>query len=111
MINLNNLTKNKSFFHSLEDLYCIDLGELFNNEYYISINIIFDLHTSNINNNSFQLDLFYPIIAFNPDSFTEPLLNKYQNHSIDLRRNIINKGKIILGEYSVLDKYGFFLLN
>jgi hypothetical protein len=108
MINLNNLTKNKSFFHSLEDLYCIDLGELFNNEYYISINIIFDLHTSNINNNSFQLDLFYPIIAFNPDSFTEPLLNKYQNHSIDLRRNIINKGKIILGEYSVLDKYGFF---
>ena len=108
MINLNDSSKNKSFFYSLEDLYCIDIGELFNNEYYISIKIIFDIHTSNINNNSFQLDLFYPIITFNPDSFTEPLLNKYQNHSIYLRKNVINNGKIILGEYSVLDKFGFF---
>lgn len=109
MINLDNSKKeNTILFHSLGDLYCIDLGELFNNEYYVSNKIIFDFNTSNINNSSFQLELFYPIIKFNPDSFAEPLLNNYQNHSIYLRKNIINKGKIILGEYTVLDKFGFF---
>ena len=108
MINLNSSNKeNKISFYSFDDLYCIDLGELFNNEYNISINIILDLPTSSFNNNSFQLELFYPIITFNPDSFSAPLLNKYQNHSIYLRKNIINNGKIILGEYSVLDKFGF----
>ena len=77
MINLYNSNKeNNIFLYSLEVLYFIDLSELFNKEYSISNKIIFDLHFSNFNNNSIQLELFYPIITFNPDNFKEPLLNK-----------------------------------
>ena len=109
MINPKKSKKeNKIILPVLEDLYCIDLGELFNNDYFFSYNIIFDFYSSNINNNSFILDLFYPIIEFNPDNFSDPLLNTYQKHSIYLNKNISIKEKIFLGEYSVLDKYGLF---
>ena len=48
---LCNETSMKKILPVLEDLYCIDLGELFN-DYFISYNIIFDFYSSNTNNNN-----------------------------------------------------------
>ena len=99
----------KKLLPILTEYYCIDLGELFNNkESLISNNIILDLYIYNIDFNLIKFELFYPIIEFHPNNFLEPLLNIYTNHSIYLRKDAIAKESILLGEYSVLDKYGFF---
>ena len=107
-ININS-KEYKILFPSLTELYCIDLGELFNNdEFFISSNIILDFYISNINNNSVKFELFYPVIEFHSNNYSVPLFNIYGNHSIYLKENIIIKETIVLGEYSVLDKYGYF---
>ena len=110
MININKMNEEyKKLLPILTELYCIDLGELFNNkESLISNNIILDLYIYNMDINLIKLELFYPIIEFHPNNFLEPLLNIYINHSIYLRKDAIAKESIVLGEYSVLDKYGFF---
>ena len=110
MININKMSEEyKKLLPILTEYYCIDLGELFNNkESLISNNIILDLYIYNMDINLIKLELFYPIIEFHPNNFLEPLLNIYINHSIYLRKDAIAKESIVLGEYSVLDKYGFF---
>ena len=110
MINVNNMSEEyKKLLPILTEYYCIDLGELFNNkESLISNNIILDLYIYNTDLNLIKFELFYPIIEFHPNNFLQPLLNLYINHSIYLRKDAIAKESILLGEYSVLDKYGFF---
>ena len=114
MVNITKSIKDDTFlFPSLEELYCLDLGEIFNNDNSISYNIIFNLYSTyqinyNLKNNSFIMDFFYPIIKFSPDDFLQPLLNIYQKHSVNLNNNEIKNEKIILGETSIFDKYGFF---
>ena len=118
LIITNKINKNnKTVLPSITDLYCIDLGDIINNNLFISTNIIFNLFLSNdiinnysslLNNNSIKIELFYPILEFEPDIRTEPLLNIYQKHSIYFKRNTLKKEKITLQECSVIDKFGFF---
>ena len=109
MFNINKLNNKNFIDSSLKGLFCIDLGEIFNNNYFfIPDNIIFNLYLYNKNNlNSLKLELFFPKLEFDSNNFLEPLYNIYRNHYIYLKENIIKKEKIILGEYSVYDKYGF----
>jgi len=110
LTSLINITKNsKRIFSNLRDLFCIDLGDTFDNNYFISGNIIFNLFFNGNNiSNSLVLKFFYPTIQFDYENFSQPLYNKYQKHFIYLDNNIIKNEKIILGEYSVFDKFGFF---
>jgi hypothetical protein len=106
-----NITKKNSkiIFSNLGDLFCIDLGDIFNSNYLLSGNIIFNLFFNGNNlSNSLVLKLFYPTIKFDYENFSEPLYNIYQKHYISLDNNLIKNEKIILGEYSVFDKFGFF---
>ena len=106
-----DITKKNSkiIFSNLRDLFCIDLGDIFGNNYLISGNIIFNLFFNGSNiSNSLILKFFYPTIKFDYENFSEPLCNVYQKHYIYLDNNLIKNEKIILGEYSVFDKFGFF---
>jgi len=106
-----NITKksSKKILSNLRDLFCIDLGDIFDNNYFISGNIIFNLFFNGNNiSNSLILKFLYPTIKFDYENFSEPLYNIYQKHNIYLDNNIIKNEKIILGEYSVFDKFGFF---
>ena len=106
-----DITKKNSkiIFSNLRDLFCIDLGDIFGNNYLISGNIIFNLFFNGNNiSNSLVLKFFYPTIKFDYENFSEPLCNVYQKHYIYLDNNLIKNEKIILGEYSVFDKFGFF---
>ena len=111
----NNNNKDNS--PSIIDLYCIDLGEIINNNIFISTNIIFNLFLPNENNNNassllknnnFNLELFYPIVDYENNNKIDPLLNIYQKNSIIFKENTLKQEKISLQEFSVIDKFGFF---
>ena len=106
-----NITKKNSkiIISNLRDLLCIDLGDIFDNNYFLSGNIIFNLFFNGKNiSNSLVLKFFYPTIKFDYENFSDPLYNIYQKHYIYLDNSLIKNEKIILGEYSVFDKFGFF---
>ena len=115
-INKKN-NKNKNNLQTIIDLYCIDLGEIIDNDFFISTNIIFNLlipkeNNNNesylLKNNSLGLELFYPIVDYEYNNEREPLLNVYQKHSITFKENILKTEKITLQEFSLVDKFGFF---
>ena len=118
LININKKTNNnKTNLPSIIDLYCIDLGEIIDNNFFISTNIIFNLiipkennnnESSLLKNNSLSLELFYPIVDYEYNNEREPLLNVYQKHSIIFKENTLKTDKITLQEFSVIDKFGFF---
>ena len=109
MIN-NKKVNNKIIFPDLRDLFCIDLGDAFNNNsHFITGNIIFNIFLNKNNDtNSLILKFLIPTIKFDSENSAEPLYNIYQNHYRYLKNNIIKNEKIILGKYSVFDKFGFF---
>ena len=109
-INSTNKIDNKIIFPDLRDLFCIDLGEAFNNNNHFSTqNIIFNLFLNKNNiNNSLILKFLFPTIKFDSENSAEPLYNIYQKHYRYLKNNEIKNEKIILGKYSVFDKFGFF---
>lgn len=108
MINIKKID-NKIIVPDLRDLFCIDLGEAFINNHFITGNIIFNLFLNKNNiNNSLILKILFPSIIFDSKNFAEPLYNIYQKQYRYLKNNAIKTEKIILGEYSVFDKFGFF---
>ena len=101
---------NKIIFPDLRDLFCIDLGDAFNNNNQFNTGkIIFNLFLNKNNmNNSLILKFLFPTIKFDSENYAGPLYNIYQKHYRYLKNNVIKNEKIILGKYSVFDKFGFF---
>ena len=111
----NFYNKNNNIFPFLGELFCIDLGKIFNNNLLFHKNIILNIVILNEiesdcscnKNNSFNFEVYYPFIEFFPNEFLRPLLIKYQKYSFNINNNTIKNEKLIFEEYSVLDKFGF----
>ena len=106
----NKKIDNNIIFPDIRELFCIDLGDAFgNNNHFTTGNIIFNLFLNKNNlNNSLILKFLFPTIKFDSKNSAEPLYNIYQKHYRYLKNNVIKNEKIILGKYSVFDKFGFF---
>ena len=118
----------------LNELYCIDMEDLFIGGSWISkfINYIkFDLYycknginydelnenCSSFNkikdfigkNNSLEVDIYYPVVQFQPTNKTYPVIVIYQNHFYHLSRYSNKIERIFLQEHVLTDDSGWIL--
>ena len=120
----------------LNELYCIDMEDLFIGGSWISefINYVkFDLYYCKngisydelnencssfdkiINfigkNNSLEVDIYYPVVQFQPTNKTYPVIVIYQNHFYHLSRYSNKIERIFLQEHVLTDNSGWVLDN
>ena len=120
----------------LNELYCIDMEDLFIGGSWISefINYVkFDLYyckngisydelnenCSSFNkiidfigkNNSLEVDIYYPVVQFQPTNKTYPVIVIYQNHFYHLSRYSNKLERIFLQEHVLTDDSGWILKN
>ena len=120
----------------LNELYCIDMEDLFIGGSWISefINYVkFDLYyckngisydelnenCSSFNkiidfigkNNSLEVDIYYPVVQFQPTNKTYPVIVIYQNHFYHLSRYSNKIDRIFLQEHVLTDDSGWILKN
>ena len=133
MINKSNIY---NFDIPLNELYCIEMGDIFM-EGNLMINLAdfikFDLYLckngipydeKNDNcttvsqlkkiagiNNSWLIELFYPIVQFQPTDIQNPIIIIYKNHFYHLSKYSNKIERIFLQEYTLQDDTGWFIKN
>jgi len=120
----------------LNELYCIDMEDLFIGGSWISefINYVkFDLYycQNGINydelnencssfrkiidfigkNNSLEVDIYYPVVQFQPTNKTYPVIVIYQNHFYHISKYTNKIERIFLQEHVLTDDSGWVLTN
>ena len=120
----------------LEKLYCIDMEDIniggsWNTEYinYVQFDLFacnngIDYDENNKNctkydrilelageNNGFSMDLFFPVVHYQPMNKTNPIIVKYDNFYYRLSKYSNKIDKLYLQQYILKDDTGYFIKN
>jgi len=139
LCNETSMSKNSNLYQitvSLNELYCIDMDDLdmggswiseFINYiqfdlYYCADGINYDEANSNCTtfkkiidsvgkNNSLKVDIYYPIVQFQPSNKTSPVIVIYRNIFYHISRYVHKINRMFLQENVMTDDSGWFLEN